>query len=311
MGMKPPAAALFLATLISLPRAEGPSAPEVPAAGSRSGPLAASAEPAASRSWNRAPEIPLYQDFRFIEDYRFNHSIQGALRWGTISPLVGAALGMMLIRGEDTDGGLIGFAAGFPVGVPLGAALGYFDGRGLGQRQARDSRFHARRLRIGHELEAGSGLGSGYQKTGFALAYRLPSAEAWSPDEIQLAFGFATRNEDATGPKAKRVDEDRYGLRFLKSLRDGVFNPYLGATVGYADGIGYNQVPDHGDKTYAYRSPFVDVLVGLKVNLFDLAHLKAQASYEPYGPWYPMRRDGDYPYRNNVQWNLAFGTCIF
>lgn len=300
--------ALVLAALITLPRAESPAAS---VAGSQSGPLAPATVPATARSWNRAPEIPLYEDFRFVEDYRISHSIQGALRWGTISPLVGAALGMLLIRGEDADGGLTGFGAGLLVGIPLGATLGYFDGRGLEQRQARDSRFHARRLRIGYELEGGSGLGDGFSRTGFALAYRLPSAEAWSPDEIQVAFNFNTRNEDATGPDAKVVNEDRYGLRFLKSLRDGVFNPYVGATVGYATSVSSKQVPQPGDRFEEYDSPFVDVLAGLKINLFDLAHLKLQGSYEPYGLWARMRGDGDFSYWNSFQWSAAFGTYIF
>lgn len=306
MGMNTnlPAMALILATMITLPAAD---APVTTLAAPQAGPSAP------ARSFNRSPEIPLYEDFRFVEDYRVNQSILGTIRWGTLAPVVGGVLGVLLIRGEEAYGTSKGIVSGLAVGIPLGATLGYLKGRELEQRQSRDSRFHASRLRFGYELEAGSSLGYGNGSTGFALSYRRPSAGTWSPDEIQGVMAFGSRSEDLEDFRSKSVLESRYGLRFLKSLRDGVYSPYFGATVGYANGQLDRKDPSllPHQNIEDFATPFADVLTGLKINLFDLAHLKVQASYEAFGLWNRVRGEGDFPYQGNFQWRAALGTYVF
>lgn len=309
METKFPSAALILATLFTLPRAD---ASEPPLTAFRS--LPAQADPTASdRSVHRSPDVPMYEDFLFVEDYRVNQGILGAIRWGTLVPVAGGLLGSLLIRGEESYGAYKGILAGFAVGIPVGAALGYRKGREYEERQARDGRFHAPRLRFGYEMEAGASVDNGNGSTGLALGYRLPSAATWSPDEIQAIMAFGSRTEGLDDFRSQSVLESRYGLRFLKSLRDGVFSPYFGATVGYAEGQLDRKDPNllPHQNLRDFRSPFVDVLAGLKLNLFDLAHLKAQASYEPFGLWQQVRDEGDFPHQGNFQWRAAIGTYIF
>lgn len=265
-------------------------------------------------AFNRPIEAPLYEAYPVIEDYRLNQSIQGAIRWSTFSILGGAALGALVLGvHEDLDGPFLGAAAGLAVGLPLGAVLGYHKGKGWEQRQAGPGGFQARRLRIGYELEAGAGLGSGLDagEKGLALNYRLPIAPPWSPDEFQLAFQDRTWYDNSETAPVVEGNDSRYSIRLLKNFRDQVVNPYAGIALGLADGYIYRAGPGQPAEQPSYRSAFVDVLAGVMVNVFDLVHARAQLSYEPYGPYYSIRPHGDFSYASNFGFQLSLGTYIF
>jgi hypothetical protein len=118
--------------------------------------------------YNRPLDLPLYEEFAYVEDYRVNQSILGAIRWASLAPLVGAAAGALMIKKEDHDGSLQGALIGGVIGIPVGATLGYWKGKSWEERRAGGD-FTAPRLRVGYELEAGGG-GSSSHMGGIALS---------------------------------------------------------------------------------------------------------------------------------------------
>jgi hypothetical protein len=140
----------------------------------------------------------------------------------------------------------------------------------------------------------------------------LPVRPGYAPNEYQVAF-----QQKTSYAGAKEAHDTRYSARALKYFRDRMVNPFAGVAVGFADGYYYEpgrfapNLPPPEEIQPGYNSAFVDVMAGVKLNLFDLTHLKAQVAYEPFGPYREYRKEGGFSSLTNLTWNVSLGTFIF
>lgn len=270
--------------------------------------------------FNRTLEIPLYEEFPVIRDYRLNQSIQGAIRWATLAPFAGAAFGTLMLHGGVLESYWAGALGATAIGIPLGATMGFIKGQAWEEHQGGSRGYYSKRLHFGYELEAGGGLTTGHG--GMALSYRMTSVPVGPvPNEFQLAYQRNSASSASISNPDLEAHDTRYSLRFIRNFRDKLINPFVGVAVGYADGYydGFEEelspissaLPDSGKAKPTYRSPFVDVMAGIKFNVFDLVHARTQVSYEPYGPYYERRRKGAFSYLSNFALGFSLGTYIF
>ncbi len=276
---------------------------------------------------------PLYQDTPVLRDFRINQPLVQGIRWGLTATAVGAAIGSVVAepgsRGLMASvGGLYGLLGGTSVGLVVGLVQGW----DMEAKRKRGEDSHARFNRFGFEYGFGyspvftdNSLPSPVRMSiGPAhLNYRQPGLEGFI-DEVRMGYrhSITSYHKEIWGEgemllfsRSRRADEHRIGLQLLQVGRRGLWIPYWGTGLGYGwgeemDKGSYGWFGNVGDKN-PIRSPFAELLVGMRLNAFDFAHVQLEASYELYGSWWQIREFAPYPHMGNLQVNLSLGAFVF
>jgi hypothetical protein len=262
-------------------------------------------------------------------DHRYSQVLKGVIRLGAGAFLLTGLGGVYYYRDVFMDpnnsfltaepAAVAATTVGF-FGSLVGGFYGYYTGEEYNDKRQADSSFHAPRDNIGARILV---IFANYPR--FHIIYQLLNQSQLKPDEVRGGFVYRFRSGIPSGEFLWQQDKTNYddsflalvgkaeaGLIFKYHLKSQNVTPYYGINLGYAWARDCAEYwPDDYQVQETVSSPYVQLLLGLWLNILDYIHLEAELGYEPFGVYYALRKLHDYHYSGNFEFNIFIGSYMF
>jgi len=264
--------------------------------------------------------IPLYKKYSLTKNYIFNQAILGGFRGIAIGFLSGGGIGLLY----DSQKDLIFIPTSLVLGIICGQ-IAFVSGTGFGivrgvwynRLEKSSTYFHTRRMQFGYQycLTTFAPIKpNGLIRfkmidwpVGWYLIFRPLSNNIFIPDKIEIGIEQDWWGQGDYG----ELELHRAEIRSRFNLYNkNLLTVYISAGLGYEWGHEVQYLKSDV-VTNPIDCPFLRMYTGSEINLFDLIFADVAASFEPIGPYYFTKNKKYYPYVQNFQISISFGTYIF
>ncbi len=269
--------------------------------------------------------IPLYEGTKLFKDYRVNQTIFNTVKWVTASQLIVVVPLGLFGQDESGYGTILAALTTLTIATPVSMITGYFKGKKYNKLHA-NGKFKGTKLKLfGYEISQSASNGQTTDAQNVTVSnysfYLLWRSNKNNPyiDEIKVGMEELEWSSNETGLWYDFAIENRVDLQVLSVFRRKIFSPFVGLGVGYSYGYERGFVSNNSTFNYSiptvndnnFNTPFIHLMAGLKINLFDFFFIRITSDYEPFGAYYFIRKYSDYKYLGNFKSSISLGTYTF
>ena len=246
---------------------------------------------------------------------RFDSIFTSGLRWGVYGGSVGLLAAYVMDLNDECDKGLC-----YVFLPPLGSSIGLISGLIYGYLSVTKQDFDASKFNYGLQINY-EGTISKQRKFGinYGIVYRRPNKNYYIPDNYYIYFGqeeWDTRpgdpSSDYSSYSESEFNQNRFGIELTKTNYNRTFSFIYGIGLGYSSGIFRERISEPIYKVIDeqhYVSLYIDLLLGININVFKFLHTQLFYKFEPLGPYESMRHDSGFT--NSIKHSLSFSARCF
>lgn len=254
---------------------------------------------------------PKNEKINLLNDYRITQPIKGAITWGSVGLMVGFLIDAQPYF-EHGDFGPQYSSKMLTIGIGSGTVIGLYKGFKAQNKRKVDPNYRTPKNKYGYEIVIGTGSHEEYstypgQQFGFGV---VGNYEYKLIDEFKFRALYKEWADVLTIEYPTEIKYDVLALDYFR--KDKIFSPYYGGGIGLSDGE--LQIYNYSDDSLEIETgfyPFMHILAGVRMNLFDLVYCNLEFDYELSSFYYEVTKHYSYSQKQNFMTTIIFGAKIF